>query len=284
MSRRGHSERLALVVALGLAACAPVGPDGDGGQADGGPLAAGVRVGTGIDRFEPLSAGDDVRFVAGFQGGYHVWGGLRVKDVDPRDLELELAVDIGGETVAEVGFLTDLWEAEDEPGAFELYGVTILLDYGRDPDALDGEEGLLRARVEDRDGVVREGAVRVTLQCCDGFGGGGGGVGDGNGLDGGPAPGGGRGEGEPLVHAVRADARAVAPGGAISVEVIASDPDGDALSVAWQSEAGSFAPADAAATTWTAPQAPGTYRLEVAVSDGQRSRSAAIDVEVTVGD
>lgn len=270
-----------LLLALVPLACAPTSAPDAGPDEDAGATDSRLRVGTGFERFEPLADGDDVTFTAGFQGGHHVWGALRVEDLEPVGAELAFSLEVQGEVVASMGFSTDLWASEEEPDAFELYGVTVILGGEHDPYALDGSDGVLRARVEDTAGVTRARAIPVKLRCCDDpFGGGG----VGNGLDGGvPVPGDGRGPGAPLIHGVVVDRDLVLMGEEVSVAVLASDPDGDALSTSWRATAGTFAAPGVDVTTWTAPAEAGTYVLEVEVSDGAQRRAAAKTVEVQSG-
>ena len=67
-----------------------------------------------------------------------------------------------------------------------------------------------------------------------------------------------------------------------SLEVVASDADGDSLRYQWSANAGTFiSGAQDTAATWQAPALPGSYTITVAVSDDDSTVSADKDVTVT---
>jgi hypothetical protein len=47
-----------------------------------------VVLGTGVTSFVPVADGAEVPLVYGIQGGYHIWGSVRVRYMDPRELRL----------------------------------------------------------------------------------------------------------------------------------------------------------------------------------------------------
>jgi hypothetical protein len=86
----------------------------------------------------------------------------------------------------------------------------------------------------------------------------------------------------PVIDSVVASSTSVSAGGSVSLRATAHGlhPD-EALSYAWSSTAGSFSPASAASTSWTAPASPGTQTLTLTVTDsGGLSSSASLDLTV----
>ncbi|WP_434386844.1 kelch repeat-containing protein [Melittangium boletus] len=72
----------------------------------------------------------------------------------------------------------------------------------------------------------------------------------------------------PLLDALLASAAEVAPGGSVSLEVQAHDPNpGDALRYQWSAPSGRFADASQARTSWTAPASKGSVMLSLTVTD-----------------
>ena len=86
----------------------------------------------------------------------------------------------------------------------------------------------------------------------------------------------------PVIDAVVASVRTVAPGGAVSLQATAHDPNpGDVLTYAWSAPAGTFSAATSAATAWSAPSTPGAVPLTVTVTDS-RGASASLGLTLTV--
>lgn len=102
---------LALVLVLSGAACG--GESGDssegpadaggsgvlhsdaGGLAPDGGSSSNVTAGTGIDMFEPLTAGQTLHMIEGPQGGgrtqgYHIWAAARAVGIDPRGVKVTI--------------------------------------------------------------------------------------------------------------------------------------------------------------------------------------------------
>jgi hypothetical protein len=79
---------------------------------------------------------------------------------------------------------------------------------------------------------------------------------------------------------LEADPGTVDPSGTSSITSTATDPDGDALSYAWNADAGTIS-GTGATITWTAPLAAGSYEVSVTVDDGQgHATSDTVGVEV----
>lgn len=64
-------------------------------------------------------------------------------------------------------------------------------------------------------------------------------------------------------------------GAICDLQVIASDPDGDILSVKWYGDGGTISDVYANPTVWNVPDAAGAYTIKVAVSDGRGGEASA---------
>ncbi len=86
----------------------------------------------------------------------------------------------------------------------------------------------------------------------------------------------------PGVQALLASRALVRPGGTLSFEVLAHDPDpADSLSYSWTATAGAFSSPSSTSTSWTAPQTEGPVTVTVTVTDSQGasdSHSLTVDV------
>ena len=88
----------------------------------------------------------------------------------------------------------------------------------------------------------------------------------------------------PVIDSLFALSFTVPAGGTLSLTARAHDPNpGDTITYAWTSTAGSFSPASADTTTWTAPATPGIQTLTFTVKDdGGLSASISLTVNVIV--
>jgi hypothetical protein len=85
----------------------------------------------------------------------------------------------------------------------------------------------------------------------------------------------------PVIDLLWASTAAVAPGGVVTLGVSAHDPLGGALSYFWQDACGgTFAGSAGASTTWTAPAAPASCPVSVAVSAGTTSVTCSLQIAV----
>ncbi|MFL5355918.1 kelch repeat-containing protein [Archangium sp.] len=86
----------------------------------------------------------------------------------------------------------------------------------------------------------------------------------------------------PVIDSLVAASTSVLAGSSLSLKATAHGlhPDG-ALSYAWSSTSGSFAPASAASTSWTAPASTGTQTLTLTVT-GSEGLSSSVSLNVTV--
>lgn len=86
----------------------------------------------------------------------------------------------------------------------------------------------------------------------------------------------------PTIDALELSAVQALPGGKVTANVRAHDPDaGDTLSYAWTASCGTFSDASAAQTVWTAPQSAGPCDVMVTVSDNHGA-SVHTDATLTV--
>ncbi|WP_375765312.1 kelch-like protein [Archangium gephyra] len=86
----------------------------------------------------------------------------------------------------------------------------------------------------------------------------------------------------PSIDSLTASASRVEPGGMLTLQATAHDPDpGDTLTVSWETWAGSFGSPASLTTTWTAPTFPATVTLRLKVTDS-RGATATLDFNVTV--
>jgi hypothetical protein len=160
-----------------LAACS----DGPGARGDAGDLGAprvcapercteGV-VGTlavgegvldparpGLLVHRPLEDGDEVRIVAGFQGGQHIWVSLRAGGVQTClvDARYQLLDAVGVALDATWG--GEFYELRDEPGVYELLAYPAFVAH---PQRVHRREVVLRAEVSDGCGHLISDEVTV---------------------------------------------------------------------------------------------------------------------------
>ena len=74
----------------------------------------------------------------------------------------------------------------------------------------------------------------------------------------------------PMISSFTASPGTVATQGTSTIAVVASDPENDPFSCTWSTDGGALSSAaGCGSVTWTAPQAPGTYRVSVSVADNK---------------
>ena len=84
----------------------------------------------------------------------------------------------------------------------------------------------------------------------------------------------------PTIASVTVSPNSVSPGGSCIITVLATDPDGDALTYTYGISGGTTTGAGAS-VTWTLPSTPGAYSVLVTVSDGSLTASQQAGVTVT---
>jgi hypothetical protein len=86
----------------------------------------------------------------------------------------------------------------------------------------------------------------------------------------------------PIIAGVSATPNPVPRNQTADLSVVATDPDGDALTYSWTASAGTFASGNTAShAVWVPPQTPTSYQATVTVSDGKISADTTISIIVT---
>ncbi len=146
---------LCLVALLALGGCCM--PDLD--------VDPSVVLGSGEVEFVTLGeAGQEVDLVNGVQGGWHVWGSVRVTGMDWRDLLLEFTVaEPGGSLLSEPSRTQaelSCCEGDEEcEGLGEIVGFPVLVD---EPALAAGRNLTLRVVATDPDGLTATASRTVT--------------------------------------------------------------------------------------------------------------------------
>jgi hypothetical protein len=113
---------------------------------DGPP---GIELGTGEYAYEPVEDGQDIPLIHGPQGGYHVWVGLRMRDMNPNGMRLDTAVELA-DTATPVGrplfFRFTMFRGES--GEFEYAGLPEQLE----PAEVEGRAIRIEVVATDRGG------------------------------------------------------------------------------------------------------------------------------------
>jgi hypothetical protein len=141
----------------------------DTSEVDTGPFFS-VEVGTGEFSYVPLAANDPIEIIAGWQGGWHVLGGLRVCNMlAPFDVRYTVT-DLPSSTVVSDQFYVQ-WALIDEGNGcrntYNLLGFlnVIALAYGdldTPPELLTGHVLEMKFTVTDALGREETGAVEVV--------------------------------------------------------------------------------------------------------------------------
>ena len=83
----------------------------------------------------------------------------------------------------------------------------------------------------------------------------------------------------PRIVAFEAESDIVEPGTQVRITLDARDIEGHKLTVSWDAAGGDIN-GDATGAVWTAPERERKYRIEVRVSDGEKSTTSTIDIQV----
>lgn len=138
------------------------GPADAAGVVDaGGPTA---ELGTGLDAYAQLLPGDPIGIYAGTQGLYHLFGAVRVREIEPGDPETPTdpnnptttfrvfrdgaPIDFDGTT-----YQLGMTPSPGMSDSYEIVGRLVLLDLSSETE-LDGVELRVEVRVVDADGTT----------------------------------------------------------------------------------------------------------------------------------
>lgn len=118
-----------------------------------------LELGTGLDEFVPITDGDSVPIVHGIQGGYHIWGSLRARDLGPEQVRLHytLTLEETGELVSSVKIVVGLHPAENEDAWVSL-GSFVFVPM---PMQVHGQDVLMQVEATDRASSTASDARRI---------------------------------------------------------------------------------------------------------------------------
>ena len=164
LPRQSFGNRLAIVLyacLLFTTACS----DSDLLALDGCPKQdqGDAIIGTGIDSFSPLKDGEPMMLTAGFQGGYHIYGSLRLPldAAGPARIAFNLCQD---DTVVALARLNDDIIAS---GSYSEYlGALVVMVNTFLPGELADKESRFTVAVEDAAGRLHVRSISVTPTCC----------------------------------------------------------------------------------------------------------------------
>jgi len=119
----------------------------------------------GRQRFQAVDEGGDVALTPGFQGGYHLYGSVRARGVDPTHVSLDFLVCQDGRRVGQRRPLrVDLSEQGDQ---WVYVGAMVMLYDVYGPLQLSDRQTTMAAQLVDRDGVRATDTITFTTRCCD---------------------------------------------------------------------------------------------------------------------
>jgi len=149
-------RRTALALAALLASCSSAA---EKASVDAGPPS--LEIGTGSTKFEPLVEGGEILIVQGPQGGYHFFGSLNAKNINPGNSEDLLDPSNPNTTFAayadgvqiDVGASTYRQGLESTTAGEQMIGRRVILDIVDDSE-LAGKEVRFVVKVQDADGIM----------------------------------------------------------------------------------------------------------------------------------
>lgn len=146
-----------MIVRSALGALLVVGCGGGRNAVDAGPPQ--VELGTGDSEFEAIADGDDIFIVQGPQGGYHFFGSVRARNLEPGDVgdlsspdnpTVEFQAFQGQERI-DIGASSYTQGLSPSPEGDEMIGRTVILDIADDAE-LEGAMVSLQVEIRDVNG------------------------------------------------------------------------------------------------------------------------------------
>ena len=83
----------------------------------------------------------------------------------------------------------------------------------------------------------------------------------------------------PVISVFEAESELVSPGGQVSIQLQANDLEYDILTYTWSATGGEIK-GDASGAIWSAPETERKYQIQVAVSDGEKTTTSTLDIQV----
>ena len=176
-------NRLSLLMCLALALPSPACDDGDdgpapqpGGGGQGGHGGQGgqggedvemgwLEIGTGFNRFEPLTAEQEVPIIAGIQGGFHIWGALRGQGFDASEVRILFELEQDGAVVGAADYVDFIPLGEDGV-TYEYPAVAVVFDEPN-PNLYDRNPTVMRVQLTDAQGQVLTDEIALDPVCCE---------------------------------------------------------------------------------------------------------------------
>ena len=152
-----------ILLALCLPALALLMP-GCGNDNDDDGSGAWIEIGTGIESYEPLTAGQQMPITQGPQGGFHVWGGFAGDGFDPSNAEISYVLVVDDQVVATATIFDTIPRVGDQ---YEYSRVTVILRGDVFPEDISGQTATLAVRVRTDDDQELTDQIEVVPTCCE---------------------------------------------------------------------------------------------------------------------